>query len=249
MASTSLQAHTVAAPTNEETAQLLDEVAGLLEAQRAKVFRAMAYRRAASAVRALRLPVAEAAAGGSASLMAALGVGPRLARTIAEIIATGRLGLLDRLRGGTDPKLLLTIVTGIGPELADRIHQTLGVETIEELEMAAHDGRLATVRGFGQRRVRGVTDALTVRLGRRAVARRPRSPLPRQPLLSCSTLTVSTGKKRRPDVFGASHHGASIPAARPGCRSPTPSAAPATTPRSSRTRRAHTSAAAPATGW
>ena len=86
MASTSLQAHTVAAPTNEETAQLLDEVAGLFEAQRAKVFRAMAYRRAASAPRALGLPVTEAAAGGSTSLMAALGVGPRLARTIAMIL-------------------------------------------------------------------------------------------------------------------------------------------------------------------
>ena len=71
---------------NEETAQLLDEVAGLFEAQRAKVFRAMAYRRAASAPRALGLPVTEAAAGGSTSLMAALGVGPRLARTIAMIL-------------------------------------------------------------------------------------------------------------------------------------------------------------------
>jgi DNA polymerase (family 10) len=76
--------------------------------------------------------------------------------------------------GETDPELLLATVTGIGPELAQRIHQTLGVETLEELEMAAHDGRLATVRGFGKRRVRGVMDALAARLGRRG--RRPLPP-------------------------------------------------------------------------
>jgi predicted flap endonuclease-1-like 5' DNA nuclease len=167
--------HMGLAPTNEETAQLLDEAAGLLEAQNANPFRVTAYRRAASAVRALPVPVAEAAAGGPDALMAALGIGPRLARTIAEIIATGRLGLLDRLRGETEPKVLLATVAGIGPELAERIHQELGVETLEELEMAAHDGRLATVRGFASRRVRGVTDALAGRLGRRG--RRPLPPL------------------------------------------------------------------------
>jgi hypothetical protein len=38
-------ARTGVAPTNEETAQLLDEAAGLLEAQNANPFRVMAYRR------------------------------------------------------------------------------------------------------------------------------------------------------------------------------------------------------------
>jgi putative hydrolase len=165
-----------AGATNEEVAQLLDEASGLLEAQRANPFRVTAYRRAATAVRALRMPVVEIAGGGVEALMAALGVGLRLARTIAEIVATGRLGLLDRLRAETDPQALLTTVTGIGPELAERIHRELGVETLEELEMAAHDGRLARVRGFGRRRVRGVMDALAGRLGR--PGRRPPSSFP-----------------------------------------------------------------------
>jgi hypothetical protein len=158
-------------PTNEETAQVLDEAAGLLEAQNANPFRVTAYRRAASAVRALRVPVAEAAAGGTDSLMVPLGIGSRLARAIGEIIATGRLGLLDRLRGETEPAVLLATVAGIGPALAARIHRDLGVETLEELEMAAHDGRLAAVRGFGTRRIGVVKDALAQRLGRRG--RRP----------------------------------------------------------------------------
>jgi hypothetical protein len=170
--------HTRIALTNLETAALLDEAAGLLEAQNSNPFRVMAYRRAAAAVRALPRPVTEIAADGGDPLMAALGIGPRLARTIAEITVTGRLGLLDRLRGETDPEVLLRTVAGIGPELAERIHQTLGIETLEDLEMAAHDGRLAGVRGFGERRVRGVREALAGRLGRRG--RQP--PLPGVPL-------------------------------------------------------------------
>jgi hypothetical protein len=158
---------------NEETATLLDEAAGLLEAQHANPFRVAAYRRAASAVRGLPRPLAEVAPGGPDALMAALGIGLRLARTIAEIVATGRLGLLDRLRGETEPGALLGTVAGIGPVLGERLHQTLGIETLEELEMAAHDGRLAGVSGFGDRRVQGVREALAGRLGRRG-----RGPLP-----------------------------------------------------------------------
>jgi hypothetical protein len=164
------------APTNEETAQLLDEAAGLLEAQNANPFRVTAYRRAAAGVRALRVPVVEAAAGGADGLMGPLGIGSRLARAIGEIVATGRLGLLDRLRGETEPTVLLATVAGIGPTLSERIHRNLGVETLEELEMAAHDGRLAAVRGFGRRRIGVVKDALAQRLGRHG-----RRPLPAVP--------------------------------------------------------------------
>ncbi len=57
---------------------------------------------------------------------------------------------------------------GIRDELADRIHRELGIETLEELELAAHDGRLERVAGFGARRVRGVRDALAGILARGA---------------------------------------------------------------------------------
>lgn len=153
-------------PTNPEIAAHLDETADLLEAQRANPFRVSAYRRAASTLRALPRPVAAIAADGVDALMGALGTGPRLARVIMEIVATGRLGLLDRLRGDTDPTAVLTTIPGIGPELAERVHQALGIETLEEIELAAHDGRLATVHGFGARRIRGVRESLGGRLGR-----------------------------------------------------------------------------------
>jgi DNA polymerase (family X) len=169
-------AHSQAA-RNEDVSQALEEVAELLASQQANPFRAMAYRRAADTVRRFERPVADVlAAGGVPALTQLPGIGESLARAIAEIVESGRLGLLERLRGEAGGEALLATVPGVGAELAKRIHEQLGVETLEELEIAAHEGRLATVRGFGARRLRGVIEALAGRLGRRA--RAPASPRP-----------------------------------------------------------------------
>ena len=61
---------------------------------------------------------------------------------------------------------MLSSVPGIGRRFAERLHDELGLNTLEELEAAAHDGRLATIAGFGVRRLAGVRDSLAHRLGR-----------------------------------------------------------------------------------
>jgi hypothetical protein len=95
------------------------------------------------------------------------GIGRGLAALIAELVETGRLRLLDRLRGAVYPEDVLASVPGIGPQLAQRIHERLGIETLEELEQAAWDGRLADVPGFGARRIETLRAVLAARLGRR----------------------------------------------------------------------------------
>lgn len=155
-------------PSNADVAAILEEVADLLEAQHANPFRVGAYRRAATAMRGLPDAVAELVSRrGVEALRALRGIGPSLARAIVEIVASGRLGMLDRLRGEADADVLFASVPGLGPVLAHRAHEALGLETLEELEMAAHDGRLARVPGFGARRIRSVADTLAARLGRR----------------------------------------------------------------------------------
>jgi DNA polymerase (family 10) len=81
--------------------------------------------------------------------------------------------LLDRLEGELARGDLFTAVPGIGPELAHRIHETLGIETLEELADVAHDGRLARVAGFGPHRVRAVCTYLDAALGRSTPRRAP----------------------------------------------------------------------------
>lgn len=156
-----------AASGNRDIAAMFDEVAALLETQEAEPFRAQAYRRAADAIRALPQSLATTAGAGGAEAVARLpGIGSGLARAITEIVYSGRLGLLDWLRGHADPERLLATVPGIGTELARRAHERLGVHTLEDLELAAHDGRLARVQGFGARRVRAVIETLAGRLAR-----------------------------------------------------------------------------------
>jgi hypothetical protein len=85
--------------------------------------------------------------------------------------------MLDRLRGEADPVALLASVPGIGRRLADRLHDELGLETLADLEAAAHDGRLDTIAGFGEKRLAGIRDSLAHRLGRiRLPAGRAASP-------------------------------------------------------------------------
>lgn len=73
--------------------------------------------------------------------------------------------MLDRLRGESDPIDLLRTVPVIGKVIVERAHNELGIETLEELEVAAHDGRRARVVGLGEKRIAGIRDSLASRLG------------------------------------------------------------------------------------
>lgn len=160
---------------NEQIADRLEEAARLLDEQGADRFRVRAYLRAASTVRSMAEPVAEVfRRGGLDALEALPQVGATIARAIRELLTHGRLPMLDRLRGASDPVVLLASVPGIGRVFAERLHDELGVETLADLETAAHDGRLETIAGFGPKRLAGVRDSLAQRLGR--VRLPPRSP-------------------------------------------------------------------------
>lgn len=152
---------------NSEIAQKLREVALLLEEQGANRFRIQAYRAAAERLERLDVPVSRIVEQqGTDGLQALPGIGVSLARSIHTLVVTGRLPMLDRLRGHMDPIGLLTSVPGLGSSLAHRLHDDLQIETLEQLEMAAHDGRLADIEGVGPKKLQGIIDSLAARLGR-----------------------------------------------------------------------------------
>jgi predicted flap endonuclease-1-like 5' DNA nuclease len=152
------------APENGQIAALLDEVAQLLEAQGANPYRVRAYRRAAGTIRELKQPLRQLAeSGGETRLTQLPGIGPSLCQSLTHILHTGRLPLLERLRGANDPETLFTTVADIGPKLAERIHEQLGIESLGELAAASLDGRLSRVPGMGPKRVRAVRESLAGR--------------------------------------------------------------------------------------
>jgi putative hydrolase len=72
--------------------------------------------------------------------------------------------IVGRLRGDLDPIRLFASVPGVGPRLAARLHDELGLDTLQQLETAAYDGRLEQIAGFGSKRLSGVRNALAQRL-------------------------------------------------------------------------------------
>jgi hypothetical protein len=161
--------------TNALVVTRLREVADLLEQQGANAFRVSAYRRATSTVLALEDDLIEIyTRGGLDALTALPGIGISIASAIQEMIRTGRWGQLERLRGLAEPEVLFQSIPGVGKSLARQLHQILEVDTLEALEVAAHDERLETVPGVGPRRSAMIRASLAdiLRQGR------PRLPVP-----------------------------------------------------------------------
>jgi DNA polymerase (family X) len=139
---------------NVRIAGVLEEVARLLEQQGASRPRVETYRAAATAVRAQRSPMSEVLRAGGTQGLAGLagpaGVGPTVAHAIRELMETGRLALLGRLRGEDAPL----------PDAATA--PRVGIETIEQLEVAPSVTELLAVdREYRAGAMRGTLPTLT----------------------------------------------------------------------------------------
>jgi hypothetical protein len=151
---------------NRSIAKRLLNHAAFLEGQEANIYRVRAYRQAADTVMGLEEPVADLVAReGRQGLEALPGIGSHLSYAIESLVRTGELHTLNGEDGHVDPERVLTSLPGVGPRLARRIRDELGITTLEEVERAAHDGRLSRVE-IGPKRLRGIIDALAGRLGR-----------------------------------------------------------------------------------
>jgi predicted flap endonuclease-1-like 5' DNA nuclease len=149
---------------NGQLAHLLCEIADLLDAQSANLFRRQAYRTAAETVRRLTRPVSQILTEeGMEGLTRLPGIGTSIARTLKRLSETGRAPLLDQLRAAFGPEEKLATVPGIGPKTAASIHAILGIETLGDLQAAAYDGRLTRVPGIGRKRLQAVRETLAGR--------------------------------------------------------------------------------------
>jgi hypothetical protein len=129
------------------------------------------------------------------------GVGLSIGSAIREYAASGRLAMLERLEGQVSPEDLFASVPGIGESLARRLHTTLDIDRLEQLELAAHDGRLERVPGFGPRRAEALREILGGLLSRSSRRRSRLIPAPpvdsaRRPSVEL-LLKVDTEYRRR----------------------------------------------------
>src|SRR5918997_400645 len=130
-------------------AHALNEIAALLELHGDNKFKTRAYRQAAKAVLALDAdditPLHR-----RGELAALKGLGPATLAVLEDLVTTGDSEYLELLREKTPEGLLEMLrVPGLGTAKIHLIHEGLGIGTVQELEVAARDGRLASLKGFG----------------------------------------------------------------------------------------------------
>ena len=135
--------------SNEEVAELFENMATLLEVKGDTVFKIRAYQRAASAIAQLSFSLAQAVAD-DFDLKKVPGIGKAISEKIHELIVTGQVGTYERLKSEL-PEGILEImgIPSIGPKTAALIAKELEVGNVAELEQAIQDGRLAALPGLG----------------------------------------------------------------------------------------------------
>ena len=130
-------------------AHALAQIADFLELKGENRFKSAAYRNAAGAIVAVQSDdLAPALASGE--LAELKGIGPATLSTIRELVENGESRYLEQLRSEIPEGLLEMLrVPGLGTAKIQKIHEGLGISSVEGLEQAANDGRLAKLPRFG----------------------------------------------------------------------------------------------------
>jgi DNA polymerase (family 10) len=142
-------------------AHILTQISDLLELTGENRFKSRAYRTAASAVLEVvtddLCPMHR-----DGSLAKLKGIGPATLGVIGELCETGESRYFEQLREQTPEGLLEMLrVPGLGISKIHALHEGLGISTVQELETAAHDGRLAKIKGFGPKTAEKILKGIT----------------------------------------------------------------------------------------
>ncbi|MBN1528741.1 MAG: DNA polymerase/3'-5' exonuclease PolX [Thermoleophilaceae bacterium] len=144
---------------NAEIADAFDELASLYELDGAVVYRVVAYRNAAKAIREAGVSVEDLARTGRVEELA--GVGKTIAEKIDALLDGGTIPSADKLRARIPAGLVeITRIPGLGPKRVRALHEHLGVTSLDDLRAAAEAGRLDDVPGFGKKAQENVIAAL-----------------------------------------------------------------------------------------
>lgn len=144
---------------NAEIAAMLNRIADLLEIKGENFYKIRAYREAVRQLDNLTTEVEDLITAGR--LKDVPGIGAAIEQKITEYVTIGKLDFLERLQAEVPPELLaLTRVPGLGPRTAKDIYDALGIVTLDDLEAAAGDQRLLSVRGIKARTVENIVKGI-----------------------------------------------------------------------------------------
>jgi DNA polymerase (family X) len=134
---------------NIEIAQILNEIADLLEIQGIP-YKPIAYRRASETIKSLPEPVGELK---YHDIIELPGIGRSIAKKIDELNKTGKLTYFEDIKKECpiDYESLLT-VEGIGPKTVKLLYQSLNIKDLDDLEEMAKHREIRKLKGMNVKR-------------------------------------------------------------------------------------------------
>lgn len=138
---------------NETVAAVFNEIADLLDIQGANPFRVRAYRNGARRVLGYPKSMESLIAEGF-DLTELDGIGKDLAAKITEIVTTGKLVFLEELKKEVSPELeQLMHIPSLGPKRVHRLHESLHIDSVADLQRSIETGAVEGLSGFGPKTV------------------------------------------------------------------------------------------------
>jgi DNA polymerase (family 10) len=146
----------------DQVAGILADIAVLLELKGENPFKSRAYVNAARTLENLSEPLDKIIL--ENRLGNIKGIGEALQKKITELVTTGKLAYFDELKASTPPGLVAMLdIPGLGPKKVKIVHDELGIETVEQLEKASQDGRVAKLKGFGEKTAMNICEGIARR--------------------------------------------------------------------------------------
>lgn len=146
----------------DQVVDVLTDIATLLELKGENPFKTRAYLNAARAIEAsderLEKLVAENRLGEIP------GVGDALQKKVAELVTTGKLAYYDELKASIPQGLRDMLgIPGLGPKKVKALYDQLKIDSVEKLEQACKEGKVAALRGFGEKTQTNICEGITRR--------------------------------------------------------------------------------------
>jgi DNA polymerase (family 10) len=146
----------------DQVAEVLVSIATLLELQGENPFKSRAYLNAARALESMDEALDKLVA--ENRLDEVEGIGESIQKKIVELVTTGKLAYYDELKAAIPPGLVAMLdIPGVGPKKIKVLRDQLGIETIEALEAACKNGKVAELKGFGEKTAKNILDGIARR--------------------------------------------------------------------------------------
>ena len=156
---------------NLAIARVLAEIGDLLEIKAENPFKIRAYRNASETIVHTAERIADLS---PAQRLALPSIGKDINNKITELLESGQIAYHLALLEEFPPTILdLLNLQGVGPKTVALLYRELGIRTLEDLEQAARDGKLRTIKGMGAKKETWILKALEERTrvtGRRLIA-------------------------------------------------------------------------------